>query len=263
MHHSKYQYIKTLVDANVSPVLLVGPAGTGKSTLIMQIAEERGTGFASQSCTKQMSVSALLGFISINGQYIPTQFREAYEKGYTFLLDEIDAADPNVLLALNTIENGFVSFPDGIVKGHPDFRLCATANPFNDHAQYTGRSKLDFSTIDRFFVVELPRDNTLEISLTSEALHLEAESARSIMSSLGMSRTVTVRDCIRMHKLSQLGIVDCVFKEVVFNDDETTYTMFKEAQDLLKEAQQKASRTQADATTIDELWEIIQQESQS
>lgn len=263
MHHSKYTYIKTLVDANVSPVLLVGPAGTGKSTLIMQIAEERGTGFASQSCTKQMSVSALLGFISINGQYIPTQFREAYEKGYTFLLDEIDAADPNVLLALNTIENGFVSFPDGIIKGHPDFRLCATANPFNDHAQYTGRSKLDFSTIDRFFVVELPRDNTLEISLTSESLHLEAETARELMSSLGMSRTVTMRDCIRIHKLSQLDIVECAFKEVVFLDNPETYLVFKQKQQEAQTEQAKRSRTQADATSIDELWEIIQQESQS
>jgi len=256
LKHSKYTYIKTLVEANM-PVLLTGIAGCGKSTIAMQIAEELGTGFSSVSCTKQMSVSALLGFISITGNYITTQFREAYTEGKVFLLDEIDAADANVLLTLNTIENGFISFPDGIIKAHPNFRLIATANPFNEHASYTGRSKLDFSTIDRYFVIELERDDSLEIYLTSLELFNEVTIARQIMVDTGLSRTVTMRDSIRMHKLKTLGISECAFKDVVFTQHQELYAEFIKARTIMGQEAIKASRTQSNCITTTELWETI------
>lgn len=260
MRHKQYSYVRTLVEANM-PVLLSGVAGTGKSTLAKQIADDLGIGFASVSCTKQMSVNALLGFISINGVYIPSQLRKAYESGSLFLLDEIDAADPNVLLCLNTIENGFISFPDGIVEAHPDFRLVATANPFDAHSTYTGRSKLDFSTIDRYFIVEIERDDSLEIALTSPELFEEVSLARSVLSELGSTRTVTMRDSIRMHKLSALGISDCHFHDVAFSKDEVTYALFQQKRTAITEERRKANRTQADCSTLDELWEVIQKTS--
>lgn len=262
MKHRQYSYVRTLVEANM-PVLLSGVAGTGKSTLAKQIAEDLGFGFSSVSCTKQMSVNALLGFISINGVYIPSQLRKAYESGALFLLDEIDAADPNVLLCLNTIENGFISFPDGIVEAHPDFRLVATANPFDAHSTYTGRSKLDFSTIDRYFIVEIERDDSLEIALTSAELFEEVSLARSVLSELGSTRTVTMRDSIRMHKLSALGISDCHFHDVAFSKDEATYALFQQKRSAITEDRRKANRTQADCTTVEELWKTILKSSPS
>ena len=243
------------------PVLLVGQAGSGKSTLLMQIAQDLSLPFHSISCTKQMSVSALLGFISINGAYIPTQLRHAYENGGLFLLDELDASDANVLLTLNTIENGFISFPDKIVHAHPDFRLCATANPFNDHSTYTGRSKLDFSTIDRYFVIELERDDALEVSLTSQELFDKVSIARTLMTQNGISQSITMRDSIRMHKLHSLEITDCVFKDIAFKDHHSLYNEFTTKIDTITQEKAKAAHTQSDATTIDELWDIVQRES--
>lgn len=260
MHHSKYSYVRTIVESNM-PVLLVGEAGSGKSTLCMQIAEDLSLPFHSISCTKQMSVSALLGFISINGAYISTQLRYAYENGGVFLLDEIDAADPNVLLTLNTIENGFISFPDKIVHAHPDFRLCATANPFDSHSTYTGRSKLDFSTIDRYFVITLERDDALEISLTSPELFSQVSIARDIMIANGITKSITMRDSIRMHKLHSLSITDCVFKDIAFKDHPALHAEYISRIDTIKQETAKASRTQTDATSIDELWDIVQRES--
>jgi len=262
MHHSKYSYVKKVVESGM-PVLLMGPAGSGKSTMAMQIAEDLSLPFSSVSCTKQMSVNALLGFISINGVYIPTQFRDAFENGKVFLLDEMDAADANVLLCLNTIENGFISFPDGIIQKHQNFRLIATANPSDAHSTYTGRSKLDFSTIDRYFHITLDRDPALELSLTSPSIVEHANIARDILKSHGVTSTITMRDAIRMHQLSQLGISDCIYHDVVFHKHADLYEQFNRTLTIKAIETKKQSMAQSEATSVDELWEVIQRETQS
>lgn len=262
MHHSKYSYVRTVVESGM-PVLLESEAGAGKSTLARQLASDLGLTFHSMSCTKQMSVNALLGFISINGVYIPTQLRTAFENGGLFLLDEIDAADPNVLLCLNTIENGFISFPDGIVQMHPQFRLIATANPAGEHSTYTGRSKLDFSTLNRYFRIHLDRDPNLELSLTSTEIVQNVEYIRTLFREQGITKPITMRDTIRMYKLSQLGITDCVYTDVVLSEHPSLHEDFTRYQQQQSAEARKASMTQTDATTVDELWEAIQRESKS
>lgn len=260
MHHSKYSYAKSLVENN-EPILLIGPAGTGKTTIAMQIAEELSLPFHSISCTKQMSVSALLGFISINGAYIPTQLRHAYESGGVFLLDEMDAGDPNVLLTLNTIENGFISFPDKIVHAHPDFRIVATANPINAHDSYTGRSKLDLSTWDRYEKILIDRDPLLEASLTSQEHYEKITIVRKIFDNHGVSAGLTSRDIMRMYRIEKLGIIDCVFRDIAFKDHPTLHTEYTSHIASLITKKQKASATQSDATSIDQLWDIVQREA--
>lgn len=260
MIHKQYNYIYKLIEANIA-TLLVGVAGCGKSTIAMQIAEELGFGFSSVSCTKQMSVNALMGFISINGIYIPSPLRKAYETGSVFLLDELDAADANVLLCLNTIENGFISFPDKIIEAHPNFRLIATANPLDAHSTYTGRSKLDFSTMDRYFVVEIDRDDTLEILLTSQDLFDKISTARSIMTSNGVTKSITMRDSIRMHKLQSLNITNCIFEDIIFKEVPSLYTEFVKQVEVIAKEKAKAFNTQSDVTSIDNLFDVIQRES--
>ena len=104
MKHSKYNEVYTLVKHNIN-VLLTGPAGSGKTTILKTIAEDLGLDFYVVSMTRQTTLNALLGFISINGTYIPSTFRQAIEQGGMFLMDELDAEDPNTILSLNTIEN--------------------------------------------------------------------------------------------------------------------------------------------------------------
>lgn len=222
IYHSKYNYIKQVIDSGM-PILLTGEAGTGKTTIAKQLADEMGLPFYTMSMTKQSSVNSLIGFTSINGVYIPTQLRQAFENGGIFLLDEIDAADPNVLLVLNNIENGFISFPDGIINMHPDFRLIATANPFNEHAIYTGRSKLDFSTVDRYFIIELERDKKLEAKLICKETKSQVDIVRKVLKRNGSTLQCTMRDAIRISKLKELGISKCEIKDVVFGSDKTFY----------------------------------------
>jgi cobaltochelatase CobS len=100
------------------------------------------------------------------GKYVRTQFREAYEKGGVFLLDEVDASDPDVLTTFNSaLANGLCPFPDKLVKAHCDFVALAAGNTFGRGAdrQYVGRNQLDAATLDRFVIVEVDYDEVAEL----------------------------------------------------------------------------------------------------
>ena len=257
MIHAKQPIIAAWLAAK-EPVLLEGPAGTGKTTIAINLAKEAGKKLCMISGTKQTTVNALLGFISINGTYIPTQFRDAYEKGHYFLIDEIDAMDPNVLLAINTIENGLVSFPDGVVAVHPDFRLLATANPTDSHSQYTGRSKLDFSTLDRFQRELIEIDPDLEAHISSSTTTELVATARSIIEANATTKQLTSRDARRMAKCIEHDIAPCPVKAVVFQTDAHLYTEYTDLTASKKAQAEADNKTQTNATSEDDAWELIQ-----
>ena len=69
--HFKFDEVKTLVEAG-QPVMLEGERGCGKTTLIMDVAKELNLDFYSLSMTRQTTLSLLLGFINVNGIYVPS-----------------------------------------------------------------------------------------------------------------------------------------------------------------------------------------------
>ena len=204
MKHKKYEEVKTLVSSNM-PVLLEGEAGSGKSTIVRQLAEDLSLDFYAMSLTKQTTMNALLGFISINGTYIPSALRLAVEQGGIMLLDEINAADPNTLLCLNTLENGYLACPDKVVKVHENFRLTATANPTDN--VYTGRSKLDGATLDRFDKVIVGRDHKLEEELVGKSVSKIMDKYRAFLEDYGRTKVLSMRDAIRYKKRQDLGLI--------------------------------------------------------
>ena len=211
--------------------------------------------------TRQTTLSALLGFISVTGTYIRSQMREAIENGGLFLISEIDGMDPNVLLSINTIENGYVSFPDGIVEVHKDFRLVADANPFEEHHAYTGRSTLDASTLDRFDIVDVLRDEALELSIVGKEVVDKVTIMRTILDENNVSYTVSMRDAIRYSKRLDLGIAD-KYHEVLLKDSgifNTYLDKIKQKEDTLP----APVKSQEECDTLDELWNSINDTSKS
>lgn len=254
MNHYKYEEVKTLIDNNIN-VLLQGPAGSGKSTLLAQVIKDLGYEMYSITMTRQTTQSNLLGFISVTGNYIPSQLRKAVEFGGVFILEELDAADPNVVLCLNTIENGYLSFPDGLVDVHENFRLCATANPSDEHHAYTGRSKLDASTLDRFDIINVPRDEALELSIVGKEVVDKVTIMRTLLDKNNVSYTVSMRDAIRYSKRLDLGIADR-YHEVLLKDSD----IFNIYLDRVKQEEDKISapvKPQEECDTLDELWNSI------
>lgn len=149
-------------------VLMVGPAGTGKSTIADQCAEALGLEYASISLSPQTPASSILGYMQAAGEYVRTLYRDRYEKGGVFHFDEFDNAHPSVLAVINaSLANGQMAFPDGMVPRHPDFVCVASANTYGrgpDRA-YVGRQAIDAATLDRFAVVPVDVDEALEKSI--------------------------------------------------------------------------------------------------
>ena len=175
--HPVFAEVCELVESREN-VMLVGPAGTGKSYLAKQVADSFSLSFGSISCSGGISESHFFGRILPLGKrgqfkFASTPFLDCYENGGIFLLDEMDAADENVLVSLNgAIANKRVEIParhkQPLATMHADFCLIAACNTFGRGAdrQYVGRGQLDESTLDRFRIGTIEVDYSRELELT-------------------------------------------------------------------------------------------------
>lgn len=209
-------------------VWLVGPAGGGKTTLVGAAARANGLEHRALSVCAQTTKTDLLGFIDAHGVYRSTAFREAFEKGMVFCLDEADNGNPNVLAVLNAaLANGEMTFPDATVQRHPDFVTVACANTYGTGASplYVGRNQIDAATLDRFFFLSMPYDEGLEASfigiqgVPSPEFHLAAggrvsaaewfevvSNARKRAEVSGLKVVISPRATIGGAKLASLGV---------------------------------------------------------
>lgn len=177
--HPLFEKVLRLVRSGLN-VMLVGPAGCGKTTLAEQIAEALKRDYGMLHCTSGASESQLTGWLlpinpkSTAFEYVSSEFIRLYEKGNSvFLIDEMDAADPNMLLILNSATaNGHMHVPqrhkNPHVKRGLNVAIIAACNTYGSGADimYAGRNQLDAATLDRYYVVEMQYDTTLEAQIT-------------------------------------------------------------------------------------------------
>jgi predicted ABC-type ATPase len=169
LQHKSFADVLSTLSAGVN-IALVGPAGSGKTTIVHNASKVLNLSFASQSVSAQSTVFDFFGYKSATGKYIGTMFREKYENGGVFLLDEFDAGNPNVLAALNqATANGHCPFPDKMIAKHKDFIIVMAGNTFGGGGtiDYVGRNKIDAATLDRFAFIYIDYDEVLEKALSS------------------------------------------------------------------------------------------------
>jgi cobaltochelatase CobS len=144
---------------------LVGPAGSGKTTVVENVAKALKLPFYSKSVGQQTSEVGLMGYMDAQGRYVRSPLREAYENGGVFLLDEIDSGNASVLVVLNALlANDRCSFPDGMIEKHKDLVVFAGANTIGQGGdrQYVGKCQLDATTLDRFVFCDFQYDSGIE-----------------------------------------------------------------------------------------------------
>ena len=154
---------------------LAGPAGSGKSTLVEQIAEALSLSdrFFPQPPILNV-LTQLIGYRDINNNVVRTQFREVFEHGGVILFDECDASSPEAMVVLNqALANGVYAFPDAVVKRHPKCYIFAAANTMGAgaDANYNARFKQDDAFMDRFFTIDMDYDEILEKTMLDEYAH--------------------------------------------------------------------------------------------
>ncbi len=189
-------------------VYLVGPAGSGKTTIAAQAADALGLPFYSTGAVGM--AYQLQGFINAEGKYMETDLYRAYVGGGVFLFDEIDASSAQALLAFNAIAaNDLAAFPCGTVKRHPDFVIIAAANTFGAgaDAQYVGRSQLDAATLDRFSFVPMDYDERLELAIApNDEWTRHVQAVRKAVRDLKLRHVVSPRASIKGGKLLSAGL---------------------------------------------------------
>lgn len=137
------------------PVLIIGESGTGKTSAIRYLAEKTQNGLRRINLNGGTTADELVGRQLLNEKgtiWTDGILTDAMRKGEWVVLDEINAALPEVLFVLQSImdDDGYLVLNEKddreIVKKHPNFRLFATCNP----PEYAGTKEMNEALLSRF-----------------------------------------------------------------------------------------------------------------
>jgi MoxR-like ATPase len=220
--HESAPKVLQLVNQGLN-VMMVGPAGCGKTILAETVAKALGRELTMISCSAGMSEAQLLGRLLPLGAggaftYVESPFMKAYANGGVILLDEMDAADANLLLVINAaLANGGITVEaraalgpehSTYVKRHENTVIISAANTWGSGAdtQYVGRGALDVSTLDRFYRLSVSYDEALEKQLGSKRTVEYVQKVRASARAAKLRRVVSTRMIVRIEKALAAGL---------------------------------------------------------
>jgi nitric oxide reductase NorQ protein len=182
-----------------------GSAGTGKTTLAMHVANQRGRSVVLMFGDEEFGSSDLVGaekglhstkvidnFVRSvtkteefrRPQWVDSRLTTACRNGYTLVYDEFSRSRPeanNVLLTI--LEEGILALPDPqhgatYMRVHPDFRAVFTSNP----EDYAGVHKTQNALLDRMITIELDYcDRETEVAITCARAGVDRAAAERIV----------------------------------------------------------------------------------
>ena len=182
-----------LRDAGGDALLLTGPTGAGKTSLIRQVAARLYWPVQEVTCHGRMELADLLGGFQLTQgetRFVHGPLAIAAHEGHLLILNEIDLMDPAELAGLNDVVEGapLVIAQNGgeVIRPHRKFRVIATGNSAgagDSTGLYQGVLRQNLAFLDRFRVLQVQYpDPESELSLLDQLVpDLPTEIARKLI----------------------------------------------------------------------------------
>lgn len=213
--------IRACVQMNES-VLLIGETGTGKTTLINELAKEKEKKLHRVSVNGSLGVDEILGkWLAKDGStyWIDGILTSAVRNGDWVVFDEINAMLPEMGFALHSLLDDArtitLAEKDGeVIPAHEEFRFFGSMNPSED---YAGTKEVNVALMSRFagvfhvdvFPVEqevrVLERNSVSGEVAKKLVNL-ATRLREVRRKGDMSTFVSTRDIIQAGKLTTAGL---------------------------------------------------------
>lgn len=204
---------------------LTGPTGSGKSTLVLQVAARLNIPVHRVTAHSRLETPELIGhyaLVSGSMSFVDGPLTTAMREGHWFLLDEIDLLDPATAAGLNGIVEGApLVIPEKggeMVCPAPGFCFIATGNTAGSGDQtglYQGTLRQNLAFLDRFWMVEVGYpEMEQELSILSRVVPALPEELRKGMISFAaevrklfvggqVEVTLSTRTLVRWAKMAE------------------------------------------------------------
>ena len=146
-------------------LLISGPTGCGKSSLVEQFLSRMGVELYRVACHGKMDFGELTGSTAIlpdgSTKFIHGPLPRAMLNGSVLLLDEVNFLSPAMVGALNTVlDGGPLLIPETgeLIQPHRDFRVVATGNSVergDDASHYAGTQRMNLHSKCVFWLSRL------------------------------------------------------------------------------------------------------------
>ena len=216
-------------------VLIIGPKGTGKTTLVRRFASEMKKDLDSVNFSLRTRESHLVGSRTLNKgeiNFVEGVLVKSMRNGTLLYLDELNAAEPDVLLrldeALDDRRQLVLKEAEGqVVRAADDWFVIATINPLS----HVGTKELPPQLLSRFPVrlrLDYPPED-IELDIVSRHVTIDNSKVRDVKHAIQLAKNLreaaaveelyyspSIRETIAFAKMLNTGLSGRQTAEVVY-----------------------------------------------